>query len=84
MPVLALPATACFGSVCAAYRLGASVPEVQTGGTRKAAFRRKEHLQITLRFTLCRVSSGRFGASGRLLGIGSALGTLLIANAGPP
>ncbi len=44
MPVLALPATACFGSVCAAYRLGTSVPAVQKGGARKAPFRRKGHL----------------------------------------
>ncbi len=46
MPVLALPATACFGFGFTAYRLGVSVPEVQTEGTRKAAFRRKTHMPI--------------------------------------
>ncbi len=55
-PVSEWPATECFGSTCAAYRLGAPVPEVQTAGARKAALHRKEHLPIRcdLLYAVCR------------------------------
>ncbi len=78
------PATLCFGSACAADRLGASAQEVQKEGVRKAKFRRKDHLPIRydLLYAVCR--RGRVGTLGTLLGIGGALRTLLIAEAGSP
>ncbi len=59
------------------------MPEAQTTGARKEALRLKEHPAVRYDL-LYAVSSGHTAALGRLLGIGGALGTLLIANAAPP